>query len=67
MAKENSPQCESCGYDLTNKQHTLTECRKYKTERLNFNISEHLDPSPGHGQDRNEAILDSLKNTNLFS
>lgn len=65
MAKEERPQCETCGEILTIK-HIVTEFRRNQTDRINLNISENIDTSHGPNPIQSEAIIKFLKTTDLY-
>lgn len=64
-----SPQCVTCGVDLTVK-HILTERNNYETElnrKLNLNISEHLHTSLGRNPIPSNTMICFIKITNLYN
>ncbi|XP_058449303.1 uncharacterized protein LOC131429269 [Malaya genurostris] len=64
LKKEEPPNCECCGVELT-VRHIILECRKYDGERRKYNIGSSLYEALGNTDEQAIQLLNFLRETKL--
>jgi len=66
MAKEEPPQCPTCGVILTVK-HLITECFEHEEDAKKYNIASNIDAALGPIPEDINNMIDFLRKTDLLN